>query len=86
MASALMSGTEAAPFEVSVYLTSPTALFERQTARVIWFSTLIGVSTGTSLLGLFMAGRAFHRQQLLADLKTNFVSSVSHELRAPIAS
>ncbi|HEX7577211.1 MAG TPA: ATP-binding protein, partial [Verrucomicrobiae bacterium] len=32
------------------------------------------------------AYRAFHLQQQLIELKSNFVSSVSHELRAPIAS
>src|ERR1019366_6609448 len=30
--------------------------------------------------------RSFRRQQQLNELKSNFVSSVSHELRAPIAS
>jgi len=35
---------------------------------------------------LLSAWRAFNRQQELADMKSNFVSSVSHELRAPIAS
>jgi signal transduction histidine kinase len=37
-------------------------------------------------LGLLAAWRSFRRQQELNMLKTNFVSSVSHELRAPIAS
>jgi signal transduction histidine kinase len=37
-------------------------------------------------MGLFAAWRSFRRQQQLAELKSNFVSSVSHELRAPIAS
>jgi signal transduction histidine kinase len=35
---------------------------------------------------LVAAHRAFCRQQELNELKSNFVSSVSHELRAPIAS
>ena len=38
------------------------------------------------MIGLLGAYQAFQRQLKLADLKSNFVSSVSHELRAPIAS
>jgi signal transduction histidine kinase len=38
------------------------------------------------MVGLFSAWRAFLQQRQLNDLKMNFVSSVSHELRAPIAS
>ena len=38
------------------------------------------------LAGLFAARKAFGRQLELSEMKTNFVSSVSHELRAPIAS
>lgn len=37
-------------------------------------------------MGLVAAYRAFRRQLRLSELKSNFVSSVSHELRAPIAS
>jgi signal transduction histidine kinase len=35
---------------------------------------------------LLSSWRTFHRQQQLSELKSNFVSSVSHELRAPVAS
>jgi signal transduction histidine kinase/tetratricopeptide (TPR) repeat protein len=72
--------------KVKVYLTSPTVLFKRQRARTFWFGSLIGTSALAALAGLFAAWRAFHRQQQLSELKSNFVSSVSHELRAPIAS
>ena len=73
-------------FQIHIYLTSRSALLERQQARTFWIGTLILFAAATSFLGLFMASRAFQRQQLLTELKTNFVSSVSHELRAPIAS
>jgi signal transduction histidine kinase len=72
--------------KVNVYLTSPSALFERQEARAFWFGLLILTSTIAALIGLLAAGRAFWQQQQLSELKSNFVSSVSHELRAPIAS
>ena len=50
------------------------------------FGVLIVVSAAAAVLGLFAAWRSFRRQQELNELKSNFVSSVSHELRAPIAS
>ena len=71
---------------VKIYLTSPSALFLRQETRTFWFSALIVASALAAFIGWFSAWRAFHRQQELAALKSNFVSSVSHELRAPIAS
>jgi signal transduction histidine kinase len=39
-----------------------------------------------AVIGFISAYRAFDKQLRLADMKSNFVSSVSHELRAPIAS
>jgi signal transduction histidine kinase len=50
------------------------------------FGSLIAISALAAFIGLFAAWNAFHRQQQLSEMKSNFVSSVSHELRAPIAS
>ncbi len=82
--STMMDGAEV--LEVKVYLTSPTALFRQQRSRTFWFGALIAVSAVAALIGLFAAWRAFQRQLRLSKMKSNFVSSVSHELRAPIAS
>ena len=71
---------------VSVYLTSPATLFRRQSDRTFWFGSLVAISALAAFIGLYSAWRAFNRQQELAEMKSNFVSSVSHELRAPIAS
>ncbi|HEV2393163.1 MAG TPA: ATP-binding protein [Verrucomicrobiae bacterium] len=76
----------AGPLKVLVYLTSPQTLYERQSARTFWFGSLIAASAMVALVGLLAAYRAFSRQLRLSELKSNFVSSVSHELRAPIAS
>jgi hypothetical protein len=46
----------------------------------------VGASVLALVVGFFSAWRAFHKQLRLAEMKSNFVSSVSHELRAPIAS
>jgi signal transduction histidine kinase len=74
------------PFRIRVSLASPEILYARQSRRTWLFGALIVLSALAALLGLLTAHRAFRRQLQLNELKTNFVSSVSHELRAPIAS
>src|SRR2546423_44700 len=54
--------------------------------RTALFGLLIAVSAAAAMVGFVTARRAFYRQQRLVEMKSNFVSSVSHELRAPIAS
>jgi signal transduction histidine kinase len=71
---------------VDIYLDDPSLLFARQRTRTFWFGALIAASASAALVGLVTAWRAFHRQQLLAEAQSRFVSSVSHELRAPIGS
>ncbi|HVR36613.1 MAG TPA: ATP-binding protein [Methylomirabilota bacterium] len=72
--------------DLSVVLAQPDLLFARQRVRTLWFGSLIGLSVGAVLIGFGTAYRAFRRQRALSEMKSNFVSSVSHELRAPIAS
>jgi signal transduction histidine kinase len=86
LASAVKTENGVEQLKVSIYLTSPSALFKSQRARTFWFGLLIAASAGAAFIGLITAHQAFRRQLLLAEMKTNFVSSVSHELRAPIAS
>ncbi len=71
---------------VNMHLVSPDMLFAQQEERAMLFKLLIGASALASVIGFFFAWRAFHKQLRLAEMKSNFVSSVSHELRAPIAS
>src|SRR6185436_14812137 len=87
LAVAMLAGSRTRPSaEVSVRLRDPQLLYGRYRARTYWFGALIGLSSLTMLIGFLAARRAFRRQQELNDMKSNFVSSVSHELRAPIAS
>jgi signal transduction histidine kinase len=86
LASAVRAEDGSDILKVHVYLTSPATLFSRQRARSFWFSALIGTAATAAVLGLMTSWRTFNRQQQLGELKSNFVSSVSHELRAPIAS
>ena len=71
---------------VQMYFVSPNLFYARQQVRTYVFGGLIGVAVLTALLGFVAARRAYLRQHQLIELKSNFVSSVSHELRAPIAS
>jgi signal transduction histidine kinase len=86
LASATKKDAGANLLRVNVYLTSPTALFQSQRSRAFSFGVLIATATVAAVIGLFAAWRAFNRQLRLSDMKSSFVSSVSHELRAPIAS
>ena len=80
------NNTNTYPFRVRVLLASPEILYARQSQRNWMFGGLIVVAAVAAIIALFAADRSFRRQQQLTELKTNFVSSVSHELRAPIAS
>jgi signal transduction histidine kinase len=70
----------------NIFLVSPQMLYQRQSSRAIWLGLLIGASSLAATIGFISARRAFVRQHQLSEMKSNFVSSVSHELRAPIAS
>ncbi|MEI2724864.1 MAG: HAMP domain-containing sensor histidine kinase [Verrucomicrobiota bacterium] len=86
LAFAVKSADGIEALKVSVYLTSPTALFESQRNRAFWFVLVIATSMIAAVFGLCAAWGGFNRQLRLNEMKSNFVSSVSHELRAPIAS
>jgi signal transduction histidine kinase len=73
-------------FSVQIWLADRPRLFASQWQLQIIFSALIAASALAALIGFIAAYRAFRQQQEVGELKSNFVSSVSHELRAPIAS
>ena len=73
-------------FTLRIQLADRSRLYARQRQLQLIFGSLIALSAFSALVGFIAAYRSFRRQQELNELKTNFVSSVSHELRAPIAS
>ena len=77
---------DAIRFNVKFYLTSRAEMLSAERRRAKLFGVLILGAALTALIGLLAARRAFFRQLQLNEQKSNFVSSVSHELRAPIAS
>lgn len=77
---------ETAGLVVRILLERPALFYAHQRLRAWWLGSLIGVATLAAMTGFLAARRAFYRQLRLSEMKSNFVSSVSHELRAPIAS
>ena len=73
-------------FTMQIRLTDRNLLYAKQRQLQFIFGALIAVSALAALIGFIAAYRAFRLQQQLGEMKSNFVSSVSHELRAPIAS
>ena len=54
--------------------------------RSTLFAGLVFAAVMAAVMGVFFARKSFRQQLQLNEQKSNFVSSVSHELRAPIAS
>ncbi len=73
-------------FTVRVHLADATALFAAQRRQQWLFGGMILVTAGVAGLGAWQTNRTFRRQLALNEEQSNFVSSVSHELRAPLAS
>jgi len=61
-----------------------STLFAAQRTRLWQMSALIFCAVAAALIGLTALWRGYQRQARLSELKSNFVSSVSHELRAPL--
>src|SRR5208283_2299368 len=73
-------------FSMQIRLTDRNLLYARQRQLQFIFGALIAASALAAMIGFVAAYRAFRRQLQLNEMKSNFDSSVSHELRAPIAS
>jgi signal transduction histidine kinase len=72
-------------FTVGLDLADPDRLYASYRLRLWMAVGLILVTTFAVLGGLAGTWRAFERERQLGEMKSNFVASVSHELRAPIA-
>jgi signal transduction histidine kinase len=74
------------PLSVRMYLAWPEQLLAQHRQRTLLTGALLLGVAAVAAFGLWAAWRAFQRQLRFNEMKSNFVSSVSHELRAPIAS
>jgi len=73
-------------FKLSFHIAEPRLMYAAQRQRALLSMGLVAAAAVAALVGLVAAWRSFHQQLRLNEMKSNFVSSVSHELRAPIAS
>jgi signal transduction histidine kinase len=73
-------------FVLRIYLADPALLFASYRRHALLLAGLVAAAAFGALVGVFASWRAFRRQLRLNEMKSNFVSSVSHELRAPVAS
>jgi signal transduction histidine kinase len=76
----------AAPHRFTLTLVADPDLLYSVYLKRVWLTAALILSAAiTALLSLASIWRGYRRQALLSEMKSNFVSSVSHELRAPIA-
>jgi len=73
-------------FAVTIELADVNALYASYRVRLWMAIGLVLTATLAAFAGLVGAWRAFDRQRRLGEMQSNFVASVSHELRAPITS
>jgi len=72
-------------FRITLELADPELLYASYRRRVKVTAWLIFLSAAAALIGLASLWMGYRRQARLSEMKSNFVSSVSHELRAPLA-
>ena len=73
-------------FVLQLYVADQALLLSSYWRHALLLAGLVAASAFAALIGVIASWRAFRRQLRLNELKSNFVSSVSHELRSPIAS
>jgi two-component system phosphate regulon sensor histidine kinase PhoR len=61
-------------------------LYGRYWRTVWWITALISCALLTAVAGMWLIQRTLRRERRLGELKSQFVASVSHELRAPVSS
>lgn len=74
---------QARPFELTIE-TDEAALYAGYRRRLWLNAALIVCAAMAAMIGLASLWRGYRRQARMSELKSNFVSSVSHELRAPL--
>jgi len=73
------------PFLLALDLANPDLLDAPYHRRLVMMQWVILLAVAAALLGLWRLWHTYRDQMRLNEMKSNLVSSVSHELRAPIA-
>ena len=71
---------------LNLRLAQPNLLYASYRRRIWYTAALILAAAVAAWIGILNAWKGYRRQVRLAEMTSNFVSSVSHELRAPLAS
>ena len=82
----VLAQAEVDPVTVTATLIHPERLYATFRKQRAWYICLVVGAACTGLTGFWITRRAYRQQLDLNHMKSDFVSSVSHELRAPIAS
>ena len=67
-------------------LTAPEKLFREQRQQTLWLSALLAVALLAVLSAFLALQKSLASERVLNQQKSDFVASVSHELRAPVSS
>jgi signal transduction histidine kinase len=86
LARAPIAGRDNTVYAVHLALADPDRFLADTRRRAILFALLIALASALSIFAILAALSAYDRQRRLAALQSDFVASVSHELRAPLAS
>ena len=73
------------PFLLTLNLANPELLNAPYRRRLVMMQWFILLAVAAALVGLWRLWHTYRDQMRLNEMKSNLVSSVSHELRAPIA-
>lgn len=71
---------------VSAILANPEDLFRDQRRQTLWLSGLLAIAILAVVSAFFAMQKSLASERKLNQQKSDFVSSVSHELRAPVSS
>ena len=77
--------SERPKFVLRIHLQDPEIVFAAQRRRQWFFGGLILAAAAVAGLAAWQMQRSIHRQQALNEEQSNFIASVSHELRIPLA-
>jgi signal transduction histidine kinase len=86
LATASIPGVPTSIFSLNLRMDRRDLFLEPVRWRARLFGVLIALASVTSAVAVLVALRSWNRQRLLAEMQAGFVASVSHELRAPLAS
>jgi signal transduction histidine kinase len=71
---------------IDIYSTGSGSFEEMATDARHWGMLSLGGAVSVCMLGVYLMHRTLARERHLSEMKSQFVASVSHELRSPVAS